>query len=66
MGVKADALGFTIAWAPDATVVVEGATDVTAPTRVPVSTHVLTGGVAEFHDPEPAIEPVRFYRLRSP
>lgn len=66
VGVKADALGFAIAWAPDVTVVVDGTTDLTAPTWVPVSTHVLAGGVAEFQDLEPASESARFYRLRSP
>ena len=66
LGTKANALGFSIAWAPDATVVVEATTDLTAPIWVPVSTHVLAGGVAEFRDPEPTSSAARFYRLRSP
>ena len=66
LGMEADVLGFTIAWAPGATVVVEAATGPIAPTWAPVSTYVLAGGLAEFYDPEPATGLARFYRLRSP
>jgi len=66
MGTEDDAFGFTIAWAPDATVVVETSSALTNPAWSPVSTNVLTGGVSVFSDPEPTTQPARFYRLRSP
>jgi hypothetical protein len=66
MGVEGNTFGFTIAWAPDATVVVETSRTLTNPPWSPVSTNVLTGGVSEFRDPEPATQSARFYRLRSP
>ncbi len=63
---EGNALGFTIAWAPDVTVVVEASATLPARTWLPISTNVLTGGVSVFSDPEPATQPTRFYRLRSP
>jgi hypothetical protein len=64
--IEGNALGFTIAWAPNATVEVEASPTLIDPTWSAVSTNILVGGVSQFTDPEAATHPARFYRLRSP
>lgn len=65
LGLDGNALHFTIACAPSATVVVEASPTLSSPAWSPVSTVLLTSGVAQFRDPQAAMHPVRFYRLRS-
>jgi hypothetical protein len=65
-GAKPGGFGFRISWVANAPVVVEAALDPAAPEWLPVSTNVLTGGVASFADPDSSMHPARFYRLRSP
>jgi hypothetical protein len=65
-GVLGDQFGFTIDWASGMTVVVEASPNPASPAWSPVATNTLTGGSANFNDPQWADYPSRFYRLRSP
>jgi len=65
-GASAEGFGFLISWAPTASVVVDAATSLTNPVWSPVSTNMLSGGVAQFRDPQWTNSPARFYRVRSP
>ena len=64
-GVQANQFGFTISWATNVPVVVEASTDLSNPVWTPIATNVLnTNGTSLFSDPNWAIYPARFYRLR--
>jgi hypothetical protein len=63
--VDGSGFGFTIAWAPDTTVLVEVSPTPTETAWTPLSTHQLSGGVSQFRDTEPTAKPSRFYRLRA-
>ncbi len=65
-GIQANGFSFTISWATNAPVVVEGCTNMANPVWTPVSTNSLTGGTAYFNDPQWTNYPSRFYRVRSP
>ncbi len=65
--------GFRIAWATNASVVVEASTSLATPSWLPIATNTLTMGAdqvtdgwSDFRDPDPSTQPARFYRLRSP
>ena len=64
-GVRNSQFGFTISWATNAAVTVEASADLANPVWTPVATHTLTGGTADFIDPDWAAYPSRFYRLRQ-
>jgi hypothetical protein len=55
---------FTMAGAAGTVIVVEACTDLTNPVWVEVETLTLTDGTAAFIDPEWAVYPSRFYRVR--
>jgi len=65
-GVQTNVFGFTISWATNTSVVVEGSTNLANPVWQPVSTNTLTGGTSYFSDPQWTNYPGQFYRLRSP
>jgi hypothetical protein len=58
--------GFTMAWAPDTTVLVEVSPTPTETAWTPLSSHQLIGGVSPFRDTEPTAQGSRFYRLTAP
>jgi hypothetical protein len=64
-GVQTNGFGFRIAWATNANVVVEACTDLAHPAWSAVSTHALKDGWVDFRDPDWAMHPVRFYRVRA-
>ena len=63
-GVQTNKFGFTISWATNVPVVVEGSTNLV--NWVPVSTNTLTSGTSYFSDPQWTNYPSRYYRVRSP
>jgi len=66
LDVRTNQFGFTISWASDSVVVVEACTDLANPVWFPVVTNTLAGGSSYFSDPQWALYPARFYRLRTP
>ncbi len=63
----AGTLGFPIVWAPQRQVTVEACTNLAQPDWRPVGTLTLAAaGTAQFTDPDSAVAPSRFYRLRTP
>ena len=64
-GVRTNGFGFNGSWADGQSIVVEACTNVISPTWWPLRTNTLTGGSVDFSDPDWAIHPTRFYRLRS-
>ncbi len=65
-GVQTNRFGFTISWATNKHVVVEGCTNLVKRNWSPVATNTLTAGVSYFSDSHWTNHPSRFYRLRSP
>jgi hypothetical protein len=65
-GVQTNQFGFIISWATNASVVVEGCTNLGSAVWSQVGTNTLSGGWSYFSDPEWRNYPSRFYRLRSP
>ncbi len=65
-GVRNNAFGFDVSWAPGKIVMVEAATDLANPVWTPVGTNTLVDGTSHFSDPQWTTQPARFYRLRSP
>ena len=63
-GMQTNSFGFTILWATNVPVVVEGSTNLVD--WEPVQTNTLTSGSAYFSDSQWTNYPNRFYRLRSP
>lgn len=57
---------FTVAWAANATVIVDACTDLANPVWIPVATNALARGTLYFSDPQWTNYPSRFYRVRSP
>ena len=64
-GVQTSGFGFTIAWATNASVVVEASTNPAEPAWVPIGTNTLSGGTSYFSDPQWTNYPARFYRVSS-
>jgi len=64
-GVQSNGFGFTVSWATNASVVVEGGTNLTKPFWEPIQTNALTDGTFHFNDPFWTNNPRRFYRARS-
>ena len=65
-GVQTNQFGFTISWATNISVVVEGCTNLVNPVWTPVTTNALVNGTNYFSDSKWTNYPARFYRLRSP
>jgi hypothetical protein len=65
-GVQTNCFGFTISWATNIPVVVEGCTNLANPVWTPVGTNTLSGGTSYFSDSQWTNYHGRFYRLRSP
>jgi len=65
-GVQTNGFGFIISWATNASVVVEGCTNLATPFWSPVGTNTLVGGSSYFSDPQWTNYPARFYRVRWP
>jgi hypothetical protein len=65
-GVRTNGFGFTISWATNLSVVVEGCSDLATPAWSPLATNALTGGWFQFIDLQWTNYSARFYRLRSP
>jgi hypothetical protein len=65
-GVRSNQFGFTISWATNGSVVIEGCTDLANPVWTPLVTNALTGGSFYFSDPAWRNFPVRAYRVWSP
>jgi len=65
-GVKSNQFGFTISWATNISVVVEGCTNLVNPVWTPVTTNALVNGTNYFSDRRWTNYPGRFYRLRAP
>jgi hypothetical protein len=65
-GVKSNQFGFTISWATNISVVVEGCTNLVNPVWTPVTTNALVNGTNYFSDPQWTNYPARFYRITSP
>lgn len=65
-GFQTNAFGFRISWASNAVVVVEAATNVSAPLWLQIQTNTLTDGWSYFSDPDWTNHLARFYRIRSP
>ena len=65
-GVQTHQFGFTISWATNISVVVEGCTNLVNPVWTPVTTNALVNGTNYFTDRQWTNHPARFYRLRSP
>lgn len=63
-GIRTNRFGFVISWVTNATVVVEGATNLSSPNWSVISSHALSGGAAYFSDPQWTNYVRRFYRLR--
>jgi hypothetical protein len=64
-GIRSNRFGFLISWATNASVVVEGSTDLGSAVWIPRSTNTLTDGSAHFSDPDWTNNPARYYRVRS-
>jgi len=64
-GLQNNTFGFTISWATNIPVVVEGSADLAHSVWTPVATNALTDGWSYFSDPQWTNYPTRFYRLRS-
>jgi hypothetical protein len=62
-GVHGGEFGFTISWATNISVVVEGCANLAAPVWQPLQTNTLSSGTAYFSDPQWNTYPGRFYRL---
>jgi hypothetical protein len=56
--------GFRIAWATNASVVVEASTNLNGSTWLPIQTNTLTADSAYFNDLQATNGPHRFYRVR--
>jgi len=65
-GVSANGFAFTIAWATNATLVVEACLDLASPAWSPIATNTPWSGTWQFTDLEWTNYPTRFYRVRSP
>ncbi len=65
-GVTNDQFGFTICWASDHDVLVEGSTDLAIPAWETLETVPLTTGSYYFSDPGWTNHPNLFYRIRTP
>jgi len=65
-GVQTNQFGFTVSWATNLSVVVEGATNLANPIWSPVQTKTLMSGWFYFSDPQWVNYPRRFYRVRWP
>jgi hypothetical protein len=65
-GIQANAFGFRISWATNASVVVEASTSLSGQDWSPVATNTFAEGWSGFRDPEWTNYPNRFYRLRWP
>jgi hypothetical protein len=65
-GAQTGGFGFIVAWATNAAVVMEAASDVSTSTWSPLTTNSLTEGWLQFTDPQWTNHPSRFYRVRSP
>ena len=60
-GVQNNALGFTISWATNISVVVEACTNLACPVWIPLQTNTLTNGSCYFSDPHWTNYPSRYY-----
>lgn len=58
--------GFTISWATNAPVVIQGSTNLSDPAWVPVATNALNNGTNYFSDLSFISFPGRFYRVSAP
>ena len=65
LGVQSNGFAFTVSWATNASVVLEGSTDLNNPNWSPVATNNLVGGSFYFTDPMWTSSPRRFFRVRS-
>ena len=65
-GVRTNRFGFNITSTTNILVLVEACTNLANPVWTPVSTNILVNGTYYFSDPNWAVYPGRFYRLRSP
>lgn len=65
-GVRQNGFGFYVTGTADIPLVIEACTNVAAPTWLPLQYCTLTNGSIHFTDPQWAIQPSRFYRIRSP
>ena len=65
-GVISNRFGFNIKWANGRVVAVDGCTNLSKPSWVPLQTSTLATGSAYFGDPGWTDHPGRYYRLRSP
>ena len=63
-GLKTNQFGFTISWATNVQLVVEGSTNLI--NWSPLQTNTISGGTSYFSDSNTTNHPARFYRLRSP
>ncbi|HSY19586.1 MAG TPA: leucine-rich repeat domain-containing protein [Candidatus Acidoferrales bacterium] len=63
-GARSNRFNFTISWATNTSVVVEGSTNMF--TWTAIATNSLAGGTNAFSDPSYTNYPCRFYRVRSP
>ena len=63
-GVQSNGFSFTISWATNTSVVVEGSTDMMS--WMPIATNALVSGAFNFSDAQWANYAGRFYRVRSP
>jgi hypothetical protein len=68
-GLGANGFGFTVSWATNAAVVVEGCTNLANPVWQALQTNTLTattnGGFFNFSDPQWTNHPARFYRAHA-
>lgn len=64
-GVQSNGFGFTVSWATNLSVVVEGTTGLKYPNWSPLLTNALNNGVINFTDREWRKYPNRFYRVRA-
>jgi hypothetical protein len=65
-GVQSGQFGFRVSWATNLSVAVDGCTELTSSTWLPISTNTLTDGWFPFTDPDWTNHSARFYRIRSP
>jgi hypothetical protein len=65
-GIRSTGFGLPITGTPDIPIVLEGTTDLSGPTWVPLLSCTLTNGSLELRDPDWTVYPNRFYRIRSP
>jgi hypothetical protein len=66
VGAQGNAIGFTISWATNISVVVEACTNLGNAVWTPLQTNALTNGSVYFSDPQWTNFPSRYYRIRSP